>query len=284
MTKRLFALLIINFIATICIFAQDTISSITQEEKQWLINKTKESLVFVEGGSFMMGDVGYTDSAGVFQRFGGGRSALPVHEVTLDSYSIQKYEVTFKEFDLFTKATGQELVNKKYRELPNSSIEMSAKGMNWYQAKEYCQWVGNLSGLDMTLPTDAQWEYAARSRGEAVKYATDNGELDLGRNYKEDNDYYYGVPPGYYPPNPLGLYDMAGNKPEWVLDWWYDYTEESQINPVNNIEDFNKVVRGFTGYGSGSIYTLYGRGYRPPDNTGTGISLRCVCNQQIPIE
>jgi len=65
--------------------------NLTTEEKEWLIKKTKESLVFVPGGTFLMGDVGYTDENGQHRLFTNDPDCLPVHEVTLDSFSIMKY-------------------------------------------------------------------------------------------------------------------------------------------------------------------------------------------------
>ncbi|MCG8697357.1 MAG: formylglycine-generating enzyme family protein [Bacteroidales bacterium] len=256
---------------------------ISEEDKQWLINKTKESLVFVEGGTFMMGDEGYVDSNGVHHYFTGDRTSRPAHKVTLDSYSIMKYEITFKEFDLFTNATGQELVGKKYRTDPDMQPNLSVKMVTWQQSQDYCKWIGELISLPTSLPTEAQWEYAARSRGKAVKYATDNGELELNRNYKGDKYPWYGTPPGTFPPNPLGLYDMTGNKPEWVLDWYHVYNETPKVNPVNMESGATKVVRGFPGIPEYNASPIVSRGTREPDNTGTGIGFRCVCNSSKPI-
>lgn len=92
---------------------------------------------------------------------------------------------------------------------------------DWQQAKDYCRWVGDLSGLPVDLPTEAQWEFAARNRGKHVVYPTDNGRLDFGRNYPpRQEDWTDGTyPVGSFPPTPLGLYDMAGNATDWVGDY-----------------------------------------------------------------
>ncbi len=256
-------------------------AQITQDEKEWLIKKTLNDLVFVEGGSFMMGDVGYTDSTGTHQYFLGRKDALPVHQVTLDSYSMGKLEVTYKEFDLFCKATGKELVGSKYRGSEFILPQLSAVDLNWHQAKAYCSWLKEITGLPFDLATDAQWEYAARSRGKAVKYATDNGEIEKGRNFK-GKEYRLGSypPPGSYPPNPLGMYDMSGNRAEWVLDGWYGYTKEAQVNPTHKQTGL-MVIRGFEGVGV--LNTVYNRGYRKPTSTGAGIGIRFVLNQKEPV-
>ncbi len=159
-------------------------AQITKEEKDWIIKKSLNDLVFIQGGTFQMGDVGYIDSLGNHQYFSGDRNSLPVHEVKLDSYSMGKLEVTYKEFDIFCKAKDLELVGKKYRNTKFIQSQLSASDLDWYQAKAYCKWICELTGLSFSLATDAQWEYAARSRGQTVKYATDNGKIEIGRNFK----------------------------------------------------------------------------------------------------
>ncbi len=277
---RYIFLFLISLISNIVVFSQDNAKSgITEAEKQWIINKTLDSFVFVEGGTFMMGDVGYTDSNGVHQSFAGDRECQPAHAVTLDSYSIQKYEVTYQEMDLFTRNTNQELVYAKYRGDESTAQDLAAVGMTWYQAQDYCEWLGELIGYDMSLPTEAQWEYAARSRGKAVAHATDNGKRDSGRNVSGPQHPWYGTPPGTFPPNPLGMYDMSGNKPEWTYNWNSVYTDKEENNPRGPESGINKIVRGYHDlYGS-----VYRRGKRKPDNTGDGITLRCVCNSTKPV-
>ncbi len=275
------------FLSFYVFFLSSCQSQITKEERQWIIKKTLNDLVFVKGGTFLMGDVGYTDNTGTHQYYSGKGSSLPVHQVTLDSYSMGKLEVTFKEFDLFCKDTGKELVGKKYRKYNDViSPELSAIWLDWYQAKAYCDWLFKLTGLNFKLATDAQWEYAARSRGKSVKYATDNGLIEQGKNYKDKKKMFIECPPpGSFPPNPLGIYDMSGGIAEWVLDAWYDYTEKPQVNPLLREGGGKMVVRGFTYIGDPSIeYSIYSRGYRDSSNTGAGIGIRFVVNQKEPVD
>ncbi len=275
-------LILISLFTKSFAFSQDTLTAgISEDGKQWIIDKTVNSLVFVEGGTFMLGDVGY-DSAGVHYNFNRNPNARPAHEVTLDSYSIQKYEVTYKEFDLFCKATGRELVAQRWIGYSNREPNISASGLDWYQARAYCRWTGALIGVPMDLASNAQWEYAARSRGKAVKFATDNGKIEPGRNYISKDKKYYETPPGSFPPNPLGIYDMAGGKPEWVLDKLRTYRDEKTINPVYINPDTYITIRGFD-KGMGAYYSLYSRGQRFADNTGTGMCIRCVVNSKKPV-
>ncbi len=235
-------------------------------EVQEMLENIKEHLVFVEGGTFMMGHPNVQGAT--------------VHQVTLDSYSINKYETTFKEFDIFTKTKNQELVYKDFRQNPKNGPNYGAKGMTWQQARDYCQWLGKKLETPMDLPTEAQWEYAARSRGLDVDHATNNGKIE--GNYKEKRNYDgTNVEVGSYPPNPLGVYDMSGGRPEWVLDWLGPYSREPVVNPlIDSIGIFEeKRVRGWHSLS----YSVYKRGSREPTATGAGVGFRCVCNQKTPI-
>ncbi|MGD8571548.1 MAG: SUMF1/EgtB/PvdO family nonheme iron enzyme, partial [Gammaproteobacteria bacterium] len=208
------------------------------------------------------------------------------HKVTLDSYYIQKYEVTYAEYDTFTKKTGRPLSNMDNVGDPKRQPKIPAGVPSWYAAKDYCLWLGEQSGLPFDLPTEAQWEYAARSRGKPVPYATDTGFLDKGRNYgkyvKEagNNDIVF---VGSHPPNPLGLYDMHGNVDEWVNDWYDEnyYNTSPEQNPNGPETGEKKVLRGGSVIGTQSYNTVYSRFKEKPDMNGYSFSgVRCVINLQ----
>jgi formylglycine-generating enzyme required for sulfatase activity len=103
-------------------------------------------------------------------------------------------------------------------------------------SQDYCHWLGEKTGLPLDLPTEAQWEYAARNRGGYVLFATDNGNYEIGKNIanNEQKIHFSGLPLfsfiiGKFPPTPLGLYDMAGNGVDWINDWYAeDYYSRSQ--------------------------------------------------------
>lgn len=238
---------------------------------QALVEKSLDNMVYVEGGSFMMGNIGYEvpedDPVGTWVTMADGsesyrvpfpgcsRSCFPIHKVNLSGYYINQYETTIGEYDVYTEANDLPMVHAEWRGqtdnfLPDRAVYL---GVDWNGANVYCQWLGEVTGLPFELPTEAQWEYAARSRGQAVQFATDNGELDIGRNSwdRETGRYNDIEPVGSYPPNPLGLYDMTGNANEWVRDW-YDpeiYEQGEQTNPTGPKDgDFwnsRKMSRGF---------------------------------------
>ena len=219
-----------------------------------LKKKALKDLVFFEGGRFEMGDWGYSAD-------GDNR---PPHPVQLTGFYMSRYKVTFAEFDTYTDAT------KTPRAGGDDAFELSLRhplvpaGAVWQRARDYCQWVGQVTGLPFDLPTEAQWEYAARSRGQLFVFPTDDGNIDHGRNVpgslkhhailspsqKEVSSY----PVGLFPPTPMGLYDMSGNSWDWTLDWYApDYYQHSPVdNPKGPETGTKKVARGKSfdeGYG-----------------------------------
>lgn len=267
-----------------------------------LKQKVVADLIFVEGGTYMMGDFGplaspeklpYSDDA----------TSRPVHEVTLSNFSISKYKTTYAEFDVYTEATRTEQaaagkLNRPYR------YPTAPAGVPWQRAKDYCQWLAKVTQLPFDLPTEAQWEYAARSRGQFFVWATDNGNIDYGRNIpaagqiellnpsKEKAAY----PVGLFPPNPLGLYDASHDGEEWVNDWYDEkyYSRSPKNNPQGPITGTKKVARGWPIGDSILPNTMYRRArplIKPPleiENLGlvqpsyASQAFRCALQQTKP--
>src|SRR5882724_3363706 len=152
-----------------------------QARIQALVHKTKHDMVFVKGGVFKMGDFGTIHSPEKLP-YTGQSESMPLHEVELDSFSIGRFKVTYEDFDVFTDATGlpriaTALFDAEYRVTPNVPA-----GVNWPEAKAYCQWLGTQTKLAFDLPSEAQWEYAARNRGKFVIWATNNGRFKEGKS------------------------------------------------------------------------------------------------------
>ena len=207
------------------------------ERTERLKQNVLEHLVFLKGGTFEMGDWGL--EVGEKLPFDMGPDARPLHKVTLTGFSMMAYKVTYDDFDVFTDGVSEQRINQEPHRLKDRSPRKPA-GVNWYGAKAYCQWLGKLTALPFDLPTEAQWEYAARSGGKRLLFATDNGSVDEGRNYPKDGELDHTlrirlVPPdiGTYPPNPAGLFGMLDySSLEWVNDW-YD-PDYYKVSPENN--------------------------------------------------
>lgn len=228
--------------------------------------KAMADLVFVEGGSFVMGES--AQMRGKFDRrkyteeqlttFRNLFDRMPGHEVTLSSFWISRYKTTFAEFDVFTDATGARPAPTSDFDVPYKAPTIPA-GVPWIRGDAYCRWLGQITGKPFSLPTEAQWEYAARSRGQKFIYATDDGHLRQGVNtaIKDVSKAFAVTPAGrrnsvaypiaLFPPTPLNLYDMNGNGGDWVSDWYdptyYDYSP--QKDPTGPAKGTERVVRGF---------------------------------------
>lgn len=144
--------------------------------------KARHDFVFVKGGAFLMGDFGPRQSKKGLP-WTAETDDNPLHKVYLDSYSISKYKVTQAELNLYTQAHGLPRIEGPLRPKPKSLRTWSLYAMaDWETAQAYCEWLGHLLGLPGSLPTEAQWEYAARNRGQFILFATSNGKLELNRN------------------------------------------------------------------------------------------------------
>jgi sulfatase modifying factor 1 len=231
--------------------------------------RVKQSMRLIKGGTFDMGDWG--DENG--RHYDMEDDSRPVHKVTLDTFSMMAYKVTYEDFDIFTSANQLELIDMGQGSRDVNGVLYRAPkrpaGVSWYGAKAYCQWLGKITKTTFDLPTEAQWEYAARSGGKKLIYATDNAKIDRGRNYPpewEDGP----KPPlpdvGSYPPNPIGLYGMAEEALEWTNDW-YDktyYQHPAEKNPKGPINGTKKSQRGKHGLNAEAFSLTFMRSAAAP--------------------
>jgi formylglycine-generating enzyme required for sulfatase activity len=181
-------------------------------------------MVLVEAGSFQMGSTN------------GGSDEQPVHTVHITRpFYIAKYAMTFEEYDLFCDDTIG-IPRPKDRGWGRGAYPVS--GVNWYDAVKYCNWLSEKEGLSpcyevkgkltqydfsangYRLPTEAEWEYAARGgqKSQGYEYAGSDNVDDVG--WYEGNSGRQTHPVGQKQPNELGLYDMSGNMWEWCWDWY----------------------------------------------------------------
>ncbi len=181
-------------------------------------------MIFVEGGSFMMG----SDDSDAFN------TEKPVHKVTLSSYSIGKYEVTQ---ELWEAVMGS---NPSRFKGPRRPVEQ----VSWNDCQEFIRRLNSLTGMDFKLPTEAQWEYAARGgkKSRGYKYSGSNTIDNVG--WYEGNSGSETHDVGTKSPNELGIYDMTGNVYEWCSDWCRIYDVSSQTDPTGPSYGSSRVYRG----------------------------------------
>jgi len=285
--KRIIALLTSLFLIQAC----DS-NSVSQQDIDNLVKKTLDNMVFVKGGSFMMGDAGgeYIDENGnkrVREYWTGSDDNKPAHKVTLDSYYMGKFEVTYAEHDVYSGAVNKEIVRIKAVGQINREPQIPVYLVNWFVANDYCAWLAKVSGKPFDLATEAQWEYAARSRGDNVLFATDNGKIEFGRNVRGADHFSFAGAAGSFPPNPIGISAMTSSSAEWVKDW-YDsgfYSKSPKQNPQGPLTGDEKILRGGGTIGIGSI-SVFARKDTPPEhiqNGGSAGGIRCVVNSTSPL-
>ena len=192
------------------------------ENKTFTVNGISFDMVFVEGGTFQMGsNEGYDDEK-------------PVHQVTLSDYYIGQTEVTQ---GLWQAVMGSNPSDFKGAKNPVNKV-------SWNDCQVFIRKLNSLTGVNFRLPTEAEWEFAARGGNKSQDYK------HSGSNYVEIVAWYIGNsnkkvhPTGCKSPNELGLYDMSGNVREWCADWASTYTFMSQTNPKGSSFGKYRVARG----------------------------------------
>ena len=190
-------------------------------------------MVYVEGGTFEMGSNN------------GSGDEKPVHSVTVSSFLMGKYEVTQAQWRSVMGSDPPELYNKNCDDCPVDRV-------SWKDIQEFLQKLNARTGGKYRLPTEAEWEYAARGGKNWRDGYTYSGGNDLktmgwfGENYQESKHGAEGTthPVGKKLANQLGIHDLSGNVWEWCNDWYGTYPSTSQTNPTGPATGTYRVLRG----------------------------------------
>lgn len=193
-------------------------------------------MIPVEGGTFMMG-------ADILHLRYAYDDETPCHQVTLDSFMIGETEVTQ---ELWTAVMGKN--PSHYRNVDNLPVDH----VSWDDCQEFLKKLNAMTGQKFRLPTEAEWEYAARGGklSQGFDYAGSNNLDDVA--WYEDNADEMTHPVGLKQPNELGLFDMCGNVWEWCEDKYGEYSLQIQYNPKGASRGWDRVMRGG---GEGEIFT-----------------------------
>lgn len=214
----------------------------------------KIEMVYVSGGTFMMGaddNDAYSDEK-------------PVHSVTLSSFQIGKYEVTQR---LWKAVMGTNPSGFKGDNLPVENV-------SWEDAQEFIRKLNAITGKNYRLPTEAEWEFAARGGNSSYGYKYS------GSNNIDNVAWYYGNsgskthPVGTKSPNELGIYDMAGNVWEWCQDRYGIYNSGSQTNPHGPSSGSYRLIRGGSWLNDAWYCRVASRNYYPPGYRNNPLGLR----------
>ncbi len=252
--KEKFAVIIIMFgglVSTILL----PVPLAAATDRNWAEPLTGMQFVSQVGDCFQMGDI-FGDSF---------RDNKPVRKICVDNFSIGKYEVTNDQYIQFLntyskgntvdpawiifgpnnkKGSGQILhIDGTYKIKDEHFSNYPVSGVSWFGARAFATWLSQTSSTKFRLPTEAEWEYAARSEGGREKYS--GGSVVDEVAWYEGNSTGTALPIGTKKPNGSGLYDMSGNVMEWCSDWWAPYKlTVSSKNPNGPKFGTEKVFRG----------------------------------------
>ena len=262
-----------------------------------------KSMVRIPGATFRMG----TDAAKVPEiaaLFNISKhpdliqAETPQHTVTLTSFYLDKYEVTNAEFREFIRShpewspariekrfhNGNYLKDWSGDNFPNGKAGHPVVNVSWYAAVGYCQSLGK------RLPTEAEWEFAARGGQKDKTFPWGDAPADKSRANYADSGIGGPTPVGTYAPNGYGLFDMAGNVWEFMADEWGPYSDQPQTNPVGGGNLFQqgksfhdvtarRVIRSGSFGGAPVNLRVTYRDSHPPDGAKEFVGFRCAASK-----
>ncbi len=226
------------------------------------LDKLLSNMVYVSGGTFTMGATSEQGSNAY-------DAEIPTHSVTLSSFYLCKYEVTQA---LWQAVMGENPSNLEGDNLPVEQV-------SWDDCQTFITRLHRLTGRKYRLPTEAEWEYAARggNRSRGYKYSGSNKLSDVA--WYDDNRGSKTHPVGSKSPNELGLYDMSGNVWEWCSDWFGAYSPSSQTNPNGPSSGSRRVFRGGSWFDCAEYCRSSFRDSDAPDFRDNYLGLRLSLSQ-----
>jgi formylglycine-generating enzyme required for sulfatase activity len=275
---KLILLFPLLFIITACVFQNSQKAGNTGSQNQMVnLGEVRDGMALHPAGVFIMGS-NYK------------KNEAPQHEVELDAFWMDIHEVTVSQFREFCRQTGT-----KFPVQPDwNSENHPLVNVTWNEAEAYARWAGK------RLPTEAEWEYAARFRNSAAEY--DYGTQNLfGRQFGNiadesllrlklqfpvksnyDDGFVFTAPVGQYSPNRFGVCDLDGNVLEWCGDWYAGdgYKDGRIISPAGPENGRYKVIRGGAYNRSGYYLRVSYRSWYPPHVRFDFIGFRCVRSAQ----
>ena len=290
MEKNMVNNLLISFIIICC--------SCCTTKRIVVNNDHSENMVLIKGGVFNMGNDSITinNLAKNYKLpFDYLSPEAPKHRVKISSFYIDKYEVTNAEFKRFIDVNPkwskpnipEEYHNGNYlktwinNSYPAGEDKFPVTYITWYAAMAYAEWSGK------RLPTEAEWEFAAKSgKDQGIAYPWGNEDADSTKANYFKTHIGHSVAIGTYPPNEIGIFDMAGNVWEYCLDEWNKnfYSQSPLTNPLSGKDSIanyiivknRRVIRGGSWGGSAINLRTTFRDSHPVTGAGNHVGFRCV--------
>ena len=213
--------------ATLGVPSRRASTGVNQAKKDHIIQNLINNMVYVEGGTFMMGATAEQGSDADIDE-------MPVHKVKLSSFSIGRYEVTQEEWQAVMGSNPSDFKG------PKRPVE----NVSWNDCQEFIRKLNVMTGRRFRLPTEAEWEYSARGGNRSRGYKLAGSDYPNSVAWTTDNSGNQTNEVGCKQPNELGLYDMSGNVWEWCNDWYGSYSSSTQTNPTGPSSGSFRVYRG----------------------------------------
>jgi formylglycine-generating enzyme len=248
--------------AIVAVVAAGVFYFLAAQKKQEYLSKDGAPAVLISAGSFPMGD----------------DENSPRREIFVDSFYMDKYEVTVGRYAAFLKATGNVKPPEEWETVDlQSGAELPVVGVDWHDADGYCRWAGK------RLPTEAEWERAARGNDER-KYpwgsdAPTPEHATFGKPYQNPvyKDGVARVGTHSKGMSPFGIYNLSGNVWEWVSDWYAESFRRDDVrNPKGPDNGTQKVMRGGGWYDPPDRITATKRMYAEPAQRDDEVGFRCA--------
>lgn len=266
----------------------------------------KAQLIALKGGRFVMGDFGPMKLKGGLTIT--GQTNNPAHPVMLSPYAIMKGPVTFEAFDLYLRAQGRSVlswISEGYPKAPIVGALAHRPGyvawpVKWHDADGYCRWLKDLTGQPFALPTEAQWEFAAREGGKFISHpvhhlpgirwgnpfvptteSVDEGIAAVSKLAGVPTAFIRPQPPGLTGENSIGMQGVVGgDEVEWTGDWYVEDPRQDGVksaagvrkDPPGPAAGSLRVARAVAGNWANSVLHRYGR------EASEGNRFRCVVN------
>jgi formylglycine-generating enzyme required for sulfatase activity len=234
----------------------------------------ESEMVFVKGGDFWMGCSQEQVDCDVDE--------APLHKVTVSGFYIAKHEVTQAQWQQIMGTTVSQQKDKVKASLP-----LSGEGdnypmyyINWEEAQEFITRLNALTGKQYRLPTEAEWEYAARGGDQSKGYIFSGSNFVESAAWFKDNSGNITHPVGTKEPNELGIYDMSGNVWEWCYDWYGAYPAPAQHDPVGASSGSRRVNRGGGWNYNSHFCRAADRDFNVPSDRRGNLGFRLACSSK----